>query len=271
MPGPSISPIHNPNLPDISALSLGDEVPNPNLPDISPSDILATMSLGIDGDIFQSNIIEKYLEQSGIGHEDYRSSEADFHVVSIDEEQLTSPRNQSEVVGIDINSKMNTLEDYRIPDFLKNLFTAFKAPNREICHFTNFRIMSIDEIIYKKEKNPKFVDFGFFSIGMGRIIVISWRIEDGKCFFRSEGGSNGHEVYANKMISETLDPFDGTYTVPKYSLDEDNNLITSEKSKKTEMKVFDINDFFSSLTNGEFSSDQFGRPEFPEQFELINT
>ena len=244
-------------------------MPGPNLPEISPLDILATMSLGIDDDIFQSNIIEKYLEQSGIGREDHRSSGVPFHATSVDEEHPPSPRNPSEVENFD--SKMNTLEDYRIPKFLKGLFIAFKTPNREICHSTNFRIMSIDEIIYKKEKNPKFVDFGFFSIGMGHIIVISWRIEDGKCFFRSEGGSNGHEVYANKMISETLDPFEGTYTVPKYSLDEDNNLITSEKSKKTEMKVFDINDFFSSLTNGEFSSDQFGRPEFPEQFEIINT
>ena len=214
-----------------------------------------------------SNIKDSFLTQSGIGIEDHTSSHEVFHNTIIDNEINQRPNIPTNFNSIsEFEDNMNLLSAKNIPELLKLILSYTNVNNREIYHTpSNFRIFSISQIIKNLNNNQKCIDFGYFSMGMGHAVTISWIIDTGKCFLRPDGGSNGYDAYYTQKVGNTIDPSTGSFI----SIDFKSNGNTGI-SKQTNMIVFDIKDFLQYLINKEYIRNRFGVITFPDNFKPIN-
>ena len=214
-----------------------------------------------------SNIKDAFLTQSGIGIEDHTSSQEVFHYTIIDDEinqRPSSPTNFNSISEFENN--IDLLSAKNIPELLKLILSYTNVNNREIYHTpSNFRIFSISQIIKNLNNNQKCIDFGYFSMGMGHAVTISWIIDTGKCFLRPDGGSNGYDTYYTQKVGNTIDPSTGSFISIDFKSNENTGI-----SKQTNMIVFDIKDFLQYLINKEYIRNRFGVITFPDNFKKIN-
>ena len=166
----------------------------------------------------------------------------------------------------EFENNIDLLSAKNIPELLKLILSYTNVNNREIYHTpSNFRIFSISQIIKNLNNNQKCIDFGYFSMGMGHAVTISWIIDTGKCFLRPDGGSNGYDAYYTQKVGNTIDPSTGSFISIDFNSNENTGI-----SKQTNMIIFDIKDFLQYLINREYTRNRFGVITFPDNFKPIN-
>jgi hypothetical protein len=145
----------------------------------------------INKKVAQINKLLKVLNKCKISNENHTSSNLPFF-----------SRNFNPTLFLS-NSKC--IEQYKIPDSLnrnvKLIFELLGDAEREI-YIGEWTIMSLKECTerYKDfcENSQKDVfDIGYRYMGMGHIEVISCDLKTHLLFYRSDGGSNGYDRYAN--------------------------------------------------------------------------
>ena len=77
--------------------------------------------------------------------------------------------------------------------------------NREI-DLNKFTFMALDEIIKRQNNYQNFIDLGIYYLGMGHVKVLSMSKQNGKFFFRNDGGSNGYERESNYNLYKNYQP-----------------------------------------------------------------
>ena len=65
----------------------------------------------------------------------------------------------------------------------------------------------------------KLCDFATTYLGMGHIMILSWRKSDSMCFYRWAAGSNGYEQMIADSFINKFDPDVGSYILKIYGSD----------------------------------------------------
>ena len=160
----------------------------------------------------------------------------------------------------------NFSESTNMPNIIQNIYHRLGNNKREIVvqsttnqdsHYTGaWTFMSLKEI-ERREKN-NLCDFATTYLGMGHIMVLSWRKSDSMCFYRWAGGSNGYEQMIADNFINKFNPDDGSYVLKIYR---DNNWIDDE-SKNLDMSkngghIFTADAFFNHMLEREHTDDTY--------------
>lgn len=97
-----------------------------------------------------------------------------------------------------------------MPTPLKTLYKIVGNPDIEY-YFGEWTLVSLSNLqkrldLILREGNLNVVDFAIKYAGMGHIVVCSYDPDDGKIFFRRDGGSNEHERVARWNFIKTYKP-----------------------------------------------------------------
>ena len=107
----------------------------------------------------------------------------------------------------------NILENLiNMPLQLRKMYKVIGNPHIEY-YFGEWILQSLANVqdrlnIMLQEGNGNVVDFALRYCGMGHIVICSYDPEDGKIFFRRDGGGNGYERANNWNFIKSYKPVD---------------------------------------------------------------
>lgn len=108
-------------------------------------------------------------------------------------------------VGFDtpkVNALLTTNNmQMHIPDELKMIYRILGDPTTEF-YFKHWTLLSLQKVVdrynlVKADGQSRVVDFAIKYGGMGHCVVCAYDPEDGRIFYRHDGGSNGWDREAN--------------------------------------------------------------------------
>ena len=154
--------------------------------------VLQTAQLCVLG----SRVLEHPLFQSTV------STEEPILVTDSEEHALT--------VGDYFQNNMAKMGLSSVPELLKSIYVVIGDPDKEFS-IKNYGFLSFNSFknrinIYRKAGQNKIADLAVSYLGMGYVYVLTMNLENGRVFFRRDGGSNGWDRDDNWNWISKLDP-----------------------------------------------------------------
>ena len=103
----------------------------------------------------------------------------------------------------------NNMGLMRVPELLKSIYVIIGDPDKEFS-IKNYGFLSFNGFknrinIYRDVGQNKIADLAISNLGLGHICVLTMNLENGRVFFRYDGGSNGWERDDNWKWISNLD------------------------------------------------------------------
>ena len=193
-----------------------------------------------------------------------------------DEEELR--KSPCSIVDPYLANLENFSRSTNMPNIIQNIYHRLGNNEREIVvqstsnqdsYYTGeWTFMSLKEI-EKRAKNNLY-DFATTYLGMGHIMVLSWRKSDSMCFYRWAAGSNGYDRMIADSFINKFDPDVGSYILKIYR---DDSWIDDEPKNLDMSKngghIFTAVAFFNHMLGREHTDDTYIPENDDTQFPWI--